>query len=214
MPSAREALLDSAHSALSTLPWTAVRMVDVAAAAGVSRQTLYNEFGSKSGLARALVRRAADRYLAGVEATLGAHRTEGRGPAELARWTVAAARADVLVKALLTGVWGDRLPAPAALPAAGPRAGKALPTPTELLALVRDRAVAELERGPAPRPPGELELACEIALRLALSYALVPADAAGQCAEPDSCRPITPMITREIDTSLRAETTSSRKTIP
>ncbi|MGQ5228634.1 helix-turn-helix domain-containing protein, partial [Streptomyces sp. yara] len=38
-------------------PWSAVRMVDVAAAAGVSRQTLYNEFGSKDGLARALVRR-------------------------------------------------------------------------------------------------------------------------------------------------------------
>ncbi len=39
-------------------------MVDVAAAAGVSRQTLYNEFGSKDGLARALVRREADGYLA------------------------------------------------------------------------------------------------------------------------------------------------------
>ncbi|MFJ8867249.1 TetR/AcrR family transcriptional regulator [Streptomyces sp. NPDC102473] len=214
MPSAREALLDSAHSALSTLPWTAVRMVDVAAAAGVSRQTLYNEFGSKGGLARALIRRAADRYLAGVEEALGAHRAEAAGPAELARWTVAAARDDVLVKALLTGVWADRLPAPKALPAAGPRAGAPLPTPTELLELVRDRAVAELERGPAPRTPGELRLACEIALRLALSYALVPAEAVDQCAEPDSCRPITPMITREIDTSLRAETTSSRKIIP
>ncbi|WP_405692585.1 TetR/AcrR family transcriptional regulator [Streptomyces sp. NBC_01185] len=212
MPSAREALLDSAHSALSALPWTAVRMVDVAAAAGVSRQTLYNEFGSKGGLARALIRRAADRYLAGAEEALGAHRAGVTGQAELARWTVAAARADVLVKALLTGVWADRLPAPGALPAAGP--GVPLPTPTELLALVRDRAVAELERGPAPREPGELRLACEIALRLALSYALVPADAADQCAEPDSCRPITPMMTREIDTSLRAETTSSRKIIP
>ncbi|MFJ9056774.1 TetR/AcrR family transcriptional regulator [Streptomyces sp. NPDC102409] len=212
MPSAREALLDSAHSALSALPWTAVRMVDVAAAAGVSRQTLYNEFGSKGGLARALIRRAADRYLAGAEEALGAHRAGVAGPAELARWTVAAARADVLVKALLTGVWADRLPAPGALPAAGP--GGPLPTPTELLALVRDRAVAELERGPTPREPGELRLACEIALRLALSYALVPADAADQCAEPDSCRPITPMMTREIDTSLRAETTSSRKIIP
>ncbi|MFJ8748246.1 TetR/AcrR family transcriptional regulator [Streptomyces sp. NPDC102441] len=173
MPSAREALLDSAHSALSTLPWTAVRMVDVAARAGVSRQTLYNEFGSKDGLARALIRRAADDYLAGVEQTLGTGRTRGEGPAELARWTVRAAGADVLVKALLTGVWGEGLPRPGD-PPAGRRAERALPTPTELLTLVRDRAVAALEDGPSPRDPGELELSCEIALRLALSYTLVP----------------------------------------
>ncbi|MGW4277962.1 TetR/AcrR family transcriptional regulator, partial [Streptomyces seoulensis] len=57
MPAARESLLDAAYVALARLPWPAVRMVDVAAAAGVSRQTLYNEFGGKDGLARALVSR-------------------------------------------------------------------------------------------------------------------------------------------------------------
>uniref|UniRef100_A0AAU3GWZ0 TetR/AcrR family transcriptional regulator n=1 Tax=Streptomyces sp. NBC_01401 TaxID=2903854 RepID=A0AAU3GWZ0_9ACTN len=171
MPTAREALLDSAHAALRARPWTAVRMVDVAAGAGFSRQTLYNEFGSKDGLARALIRRAADGYLAGVERTLVADRTRGEGPAELARWTVRAARSNVLVKALLTGVWGEHLPGPGERPPAG----TALPTPAELLMLVRDRAVAALGEGPSPRDPAELELICEIALRLALSYALVPA---------------------------------------
>ena len=72
MPAARESLLDAAYMALLRRPWSAVRMVDVAAAAGVSRQTLYNEFGSKDGLARALVRREADGYLAGVERVLAA----------------------------------------------------------------------------------------------------------------------------------------------
>ncbi|MFE4688603.1 TetR/AcrR family transcriptional regulator [Streptomyces sp. NPDC056749] len=175
MPSAREALLDSAYSALSTLPWTAVRMVDVAAGAGVSRQTLYNEFGSKGGLAHALVRRAAGRYLAGVERTLGAHRAEGGGPAELARWTVRAAHGDVLVKALLTGVWGDHLPVPGT-PPVGRHGEPAPPTPAEMLTLVRDRAVAVLGTGHPPGDPARLELRCEIALRLALSYTLVPAD--------------------------------------
>ncbi|MGW7369491.1 TetR family transcriptional regulator, partial [Streptomyces sp. NPDC054841] len=47
MPTAREALLNAALTALSGLPWSGIRMVDVASAAGVSRQTLYNEFGSK-----------------------------------------------------------------------------------------------------------------------------------------------------------------------
>ncbi|MEH6379323.1 helix-turn-helix domain-containing protein, partial [Streptomyces sp. KLMMK] len=72
MPAARELLLDAAFAALRTRPWNGVRMVDVAAAAGVSRQTLYNEFGSKDGLARALVRREAETFLAGVERALAA----------------------------------------------------------------------------------------------------------------------------------------------
>ncbi|MFJ8638437.1 TetR/AcrR family transcriptional regulator [Streptomyces sp. NPDC093610] len=150
-------------------------MVDVAARAGVSRQTLYNEFGSKDGLAHALVRRAADGYLAGVDRTLGDGRVRGDGPAELARWTVRAARANVLVMALLTGVWGEHLPRPGD-PPDGRRTDTALPTPTELLTLVRDRAVAALGREAPPRDAAELALTCEIALRLALSYALVPAD--------------------------------------
>ncbi|MET9591360.1 TetR/AcrR family transcriptional regulator [Streptomyces sp. NPDC006516] len=220
MPTAREALLDAAESALATLPWTAVRMVDVAARAGVSRQTLYNEFGSKDGLARALIRRAADGYLAGVEQALRAARSRGDEPAELARWTVRAARANALVKALLTGVWGERLPRPGAA-RAGRRTGPAAPappTPAELLTLVRDRAVAAMGSGPAPLDRAQLEVACETALRLALSYTLVPAvrrsAGAGQCEEPESWRPITPTITSEIDTSFSVETTSSRKIIP
>ncbi|KIF03224.1 TetR family transcriptional regulator, partial [Streptomyces sp. RSD-27] len=63
MSAARESLLEAAEAALSARPWPAVRMVEVATSAGFSRQTLYNEFGGKDGLGRALVRRAADRYL-------------------------------------------------------------------------------------------------------------------------------------------------------
>ncbi|MFF5785117.1 TetR family transcriptional regulator, partial [Streptomyces sp. NPDC012693] len=47
MATAREALLDAALAALAHRPWSVVRMADLAAAARVSRQTLYNEFGSK-----------------------------------------------------------------------------------------------------------------------------------------------------------------------
>lgn len=126
MPTAREALLNAAFSALDRRPWAGVRMVDVAAAAGVSRQTLYNEFGSKDGLARALVRREAEAYLRGVEQALlpvGGARDPGERLAAAAVWTVRAARGNALVRATLTGCWGDRLPVPAAVPRAvpGPR---------------------------------------------------------------------------------------------
>ncbi|TGZ00937.1 TetR family transcriptional regulator, partial [Streptomyces rhizosphaericola] len=86
MPTAREALLDAALRALGDRPWHTVRMVDVAALAGVSRQTLYNEFGAKGGLATALLRQAADRYLTGVDRALAAPAPER--PAAVARWTV------------------------------------------------------------------------------------------------------------------------------
>uniref|UniRef100_UPI002263D786 TetR/AcrR family transcriptional regulator n=1 Tax=Streptomyces sp. PR69 TaxID=2984950 RepID=UPI002263D786 len=86
MPTARESLLNAAFRALSELPWSAVRMVDVASAAGVSRQTLYNEFGSKEGLARALVRKEADTFLHGVDRVLAAGGAAagpaGQGPAD------------------------------------------------------------------------------------------------------------------------------------
>lgn len=69
----RESLLDAAAQALTEHSWTAVRMADVAAAVGVSRQTVYNEFGSKDELARALLLREATRFLARVEEALDQH---------------------------------------------------------------------------------------------------------------------------------------------
>jgi AcrR family transcriptional regulator len=50
----REALLDAAYDVVVAGSWETARMLDVATTAGVSRQTLYNEFGSKDALAEAL----------------------------------------------------------------------------------------------------------------------------------------------------------------
>ncbi|MER7724037.1 helix-turn-helix domain-containing protein [Streptomyces sp. NPDC096323] len=188
MPTAREALLDAAHTALADRPWPVVRMVDVAAAAGLSRQTLYNEFGSKDGLARALVRRAADSYLAGVERALGSAGGTGDRLAATAAWTVRATRANALVRGLLTDCWSERLPHPGALVPAGRRASAVpaqrradagAPSPAELLGQVRDRAVAALDEGRPPHDRAALAATCELVLRLALSYALVPSPADG-----------------------------------
>ncbi|MEE1741594.1 TetR/AcrR family transcriptional regulator [Streptomyces sp. BE147] len=170
VPSAREALLNAALAALDEQPWRTVRMVDVAALAGVSRQSLYNEFGGKDGLARALLGEAADGYLAGVDRALRADAGTGRGPAAVALWTVREARTNALVKALLTGFWGERLPRSAASP-----------TPAELLGLARDRAVTALAGGQPPEAAAELAVRCETVLRLALSYVMVPAEG---CAAP------------------------------
>ncbi|WP_409469803.1 TetR/AcrR family transcriptional regulator [Streptomyces sp. HC307] len=182
MPAARESLLDAAYTALARRPWAAVRMVDVAAAAGVSRQTLYNEFGSKDGLARALVRREADGYLAGVERALATHSDARERLTATAEWTTSAARENALVRAMLTGCWNERLPAPrlsavpssSAIPAQR-RADGPLPSPGDFVALVRDRAVAVLA-GPGAQQTDTADLArsCELVVRLALSCVAAP----------------------------------------
>ncbi|MFF8937131.1 TetR/AcrR family transcriptional regulator [Streptomyces paradoxus] len=182
MPAARESLLDAAYTALVRRPWSAVRMVDVAAAAGVSRQTLYNEFGSKDGLARALVRREADGYLAGVDRALAGHSDARDRLTATAEWTTSAARDNVLVRAMLTGCWSERLPAPgltavpstSAVPAQR-RADGPLPSPGDFVALVRDRAVAFLAAPGTPTSDtADLARSCELAVRLALSCVAAP----------------------------------------
>ncbi|MFE6689560.1 TetR/AcrR family transcriptional regulator [Streptomyces sp. NPDC057743] len=176
MPSAREALLDAAYAALLNRSWAEVRMVEVATAAGVSRQTLYNAFGSKEGLARALVRRETESYLAGVERALAVGGPDGPAGDAVARvaaaaaWTLRTARANPLVRAALTGCWGERLPAGQAGPA-------------ELVGYFRDRAVAALAPGRPREELPALGAACETAARLTLSCVIVPAGPAPD-AEP------------------------------
>ncbi|MGW2330056.1 TetR/AcrR family transcriptional regulator [Streptomyces sp. NPDC001700] len=196
MPAAREALLEAAFAALASRPWARIRMTDVAASAGVSRQTLYNEFGGKDGLALALVRREAERYLSGVERALtGVPGAAGPGErlAAAAVWTVRAGTENPLVRAALTGCWNERLPSPVHPAPAGdpprssgsPRssrsrraaAGEPVPTPVDLLGQARDRAVRLLAAEWPPGGPVELARACDTAARLALSYVLVPAPA-------------------------------------
>lgn len=182
MPAARESLLDAAYTALARRPWSTVRMVDVAAAAGVSRQTLYNEFGSKEGLARALVRREADGYLVGVDRALGAHADARERLTATAEWTTSAARENALVRAMLTGCWSERLPSPtlSAVPSSSAvpaqrRADGPLPSPGDFVAVVRDRAVAALAGPGAPRPDtADLARSCELVVRLALSCVAAP----------------------------------------
>jgi AcrR family transcriptional regulator len=68
--STRDALLDAAYDAAVAGDWARTRMLDVAEAAGVSRQTLYNEFGSKDALAQALAMREIERFIEGTERAL------------------------------------------------------------------------------------------------------------------------------------------------
>lgn len=69
----RNTLLDAACHELSSRHWADITMADIAVAAGVSRQTLYKEFGSREEFAQVLVLREAESFLDAVEQAVGRH---------------------------------------------------------------------------------------------------------------------------------------------
>ncbi len=69
----RDSVLDAMREELLTRDWSAITLSDVARAAGISRQTIYNEFGSRQGLAQGYALRLADRLVDSIHAALDAN---------------------------------------------------------------------------------------------------------------------------------------------
>jgi AcrR family transcriptional regulator len=69
----RDSVLDAMRDLLQTRDWSAITLSDVARAAGISRQTIYNEFGSRQGLAQGYALRLADRLVDTIHAALDAN---------------------------------------------------------------------------------------------------------------------------------------------
>jgi AcrR family transcriptional regulator len=103
----RERALDVARQRTLQRGWQQVRFVEVADAVGVSRPTMYSEFGSKAGLGEALVRQETTQFLEGMLAELEPWRAELAGAAKAAlRYTVITAQDNPLVHGILTNA-GD-----------------------------------------------------------------------------------------------------------
>jgi AcrR family transcriptional regulator len=69
----RDRLLDAGRERLTERTWSEVTMAEIAAAAGVSRQTLYNEFGTRDEFGQALVIREGGRFLDAVDQAIDEH---------------------------------------------------------------------------------------------------------------------------------------------
>ena len=100
----RDSILDGMRELLLTRDWSSITLSDVAKAAGISRQTIYNEFGSRQGLAQGYALRLADRLVDQIEDAIGGN--EGDIYAAFLqgfRDFFAESAADPLVISLLTG---------------------------------------------------------------------------------------------------------------
>jgi AcrR family transcriptional regulator len=69
----RETLFGAARDELQQNAWSEITMASIAAAAGVSRQTLYKEFGSRDEFGQAFVIHEGERFLDIVEAAVREH---------------------------------------------------------------------------------------------------------------------------------------------
>jgi AcrR family transcriptional regulator len=163
----RDRLLDAAFTLVESNGWERLRVAHVAAAAGVSRQSAYNEFGSKDALGEALVVREFERHLLGLQECLLDQRDDVEAAvAEAVLYTFRQAAASPLLTGILTSArtgWGSG----------------------DLVEMVRKRsepllpyavkAVAELVE--LNRPDLEqrsVELAIDTVIRVAISYLVTP----------------------------------------
>ena len=158
----RDLLLDAAADAVVAGVWARTRMADVARAAGVSRQTLYYEFGSKDALAQALALREAERWMAGADdAIVGHDGSPAEAVAAATQWTLEEAERNPLLKAVLTDDVGGLLPF--------------LTTRAEQLQrAAREHLEEHLSSHWPALPADRLHLVAETVTRLTFSHLLLP----------------------------------------
>ncbi|WP_237089574.1 TetR family transcriptional regulator [Nocardioides dokdonensis] len=72
-PTMRDRVVDAAVRLTTETGWSKVTMARLADEVGVSRQTVYNEVGTKAGLAEAMILRELDRFLATVTLAFDEH---------------------------------------------------------------------------------------------------------------------------------------------
>lgn len=167
----RNTLLDAARGELERRGWAQITMGDIAVAAGVSRQTLYKEFGSRDEFAQAFVMREADRFLEAVEIAVREH-LDDPAVALSAAFDVflTAAAEDPLVRALLSG--DESFSLLTLVTSQG----------EHVVAGATERLSAIILSGWAVVEPADARLLAECLVRLAISYAALPAGPTGMTA--------------------------------
>lgn len=167
----RRAALRAAADAVVARGWPALHMQSIARQVGVSRQTLYNAFGNKHGLAQAMVIAHADVFLDGVEKAMNDVDGLHEQWAAAVRFTLDRAAEDTLLRAILRHDSSEEF----------------LPLLTSesapVLATARQRLVDIVVRSHPGLDPADVAVAAETVVRLALSHIVLPLHPSEQVAD-------------------------------
>ena len=158
----RDELLDAAYDAIVAGGYDGLRMAEVGRRTGVSRQTVYNEFGDKWGVLQAVAARETERLLLDVNAALADHTDPIEGLRAAVERALALAADNPLVKAALGQPGSDQ-------------ASQLLTTRgQQVLELSHQRLGAHV-REHWPEVPAEDATTCvDVALRVVLSHIVNP----------------------------------------
>lgn len=164
----RESIVDAVDDLVRAQGWAATTMADVARAAGVSRQTVYNEFGTRQELMQAYVLREIEGLLQQVETHVREHAGDARAALSGAfALFLQLASDEPLVRVIAADAEGAEL--------------ARLLTVTGLT--VATGRVATLVQDVWPQVGNaDARLVAESLARLAISHALVPTATPAQCA--------------------------------
>jgi AcrR family transcriptional regulator len=167
----RQTLFGAARDELGQRAWSEVTMSDIAAAAGVSRQTLYNEFGNRNEFGLAFVINEGERFLAEVEAAVKQHLDDPREAIGAAlELFLRTAGEDPLIHMLLSD----------------DGSGGMLPFVTTqgvpVVQWATARLAAVIEEGWPQAPNADVNLLSETLVRLAISYVTTPSSSPGETA--------------------------------
>ena len=161
----RETLFAAARDEVQQRPWSQITMAEIAAAAGVSRQTLYKEFGSRDEFAQALVIHEGERFLDAVDAAVREHLDDPRAAIGAALETfLRTAGEDPLVMLLLSD----------------DGTGGMLPFVTTqgmpVVAFATARLFETIREGWPEAPPAKARLLAESLVRLSISHVTAPGE--------------------------------------
>jgi AcrR family transcriptional regulator len=161
----RETLFGAARDQLQSKAWSEITMSNIAEVAGVSRQTLYKEFGSRAVFGQAFVIHEGERFLDGVDAAVREHLDDPRAAVGAAlELFLSSAGEDPLVRILLSDDGtGGMLPF----------------VTTQGMPVVQwatARLTTTIEEGWLQAPAAKVSLLAESLVRLAISYVTAPSD--------------------------------------
>jgi AcrR family transcriptional regulator len=176
----------AADELLGEKPWTKISLGQIATRAGVSRQTLYNEFGGRREFAQAFVLREADRLMAGPEAELSRLAHDPRAALTAALETfLEGARDNHLLQAMREEEDSGLL--------------ALVTTRGEVLTVAAARLDAHVQRTWPGVDPDGTRLLMDVVVRLAISHATLPSGTPAETA-----RDLVAVIGPQIDTLFAA----------
>ena len=154
------AIVDAVDDLVRTRGWSATTMTDVASAAGVSRQTVYNEFGSRRALVEAYVTREIETLIADVEVEVRADAADAHAALNAAFGLFLKLASDEPVVQIIV---------------ADAEGGELIRLLTGVGRTVASERIAALIVDVWPQvTPSDAEILAESLVRLAISHALLP----------------------------------------